>query len=84
MRTEAKALSRRQDFIPDYTAHYHLNELVHVLLPRNDTRGSTVVLNRRTAPLNYPISQRRSRLKKRLDSPFADDFDSRNDEARVP
>ena len=39
-----KALSRREDFVPDVSAQYHVQEIMHVFVVRNDARRNVVIL----------------------------------------
>jgi hypothetical protein len=47
-----KALSRGEDLVPDGSAQYHVQEIMHVFVLRNDTRRNVVILDREACPLN--------------------------------
>src|SRR5262249_15051861 len=79
LRGVVKALSRGEDFIPGGPAQYHVQEIMHVLVVRNDTRRNVVVLDCETSPLDLRAAQRRARVQEWLDATLADDFDSAND-----
>src|SRR5215470_14778769 len=49
---------------------------MHVFVVWNDTRGSVVVLDRKTSPLNRRATQRRMRMQEWLDATRANDFNS--------
>jgi hypothetical protein len=72
------ALSRGDDFVPDGPAQHDVQEIMHVFVLRNHTRGNAIILDRKTSPSNRRAAQRRSRMQERLDATLPEDFDSGN------
>ena len=52
LRSVVKAFSRGEDFILDGSTQYHVHEIMHVFVTRNDTRRNVVILDRETSPLD--------------------------------
>src|SRR5215831_6952780 len=78
LRSVMKAPSRGEDFIPDGPTQYHVQEVMYVLVVRNDTRRNLVILDCETSPLDRRAAQRRTCMQECLEATLANDFDSAN------
>jgi hypothetical protein len=73
------ALSLSEHLVPHGTTQYHVQEIMHVLMARNDAGRNAVILDRETSPLNDRTAQRRARTQERLDTASSEHFHSGND-----
>src|SRR5262245_35059111 len=81
LRRVAKALASGEDFVPDWPTEYDVQEIMHVLVVRDDTRRNMVILDCETCPFDRRAAQRWTRVQKCLDATLAYDFDSGNNGA---
>jgi hypothetical protein len=79
LRSVLEALALSEDCVPNGTTQYHVQEIMHVLMARNDTGRNAVILNRNTSPFNDRTAQRRARMQERLDTTSPENFDAGND-----
>src|SRR5215510_2449157 len=79
LRTEGKAFTRCQDFVPRSTVHYDVEKVLHMLMPRNYASRDVVVLECQTAPWDNRTGAGGRRRKKGLPASCADHLDAGND-----